>query len=75
MNNKLINNNNKMDSIEKCSCGSPVVSGHPNCNTCSYNYGEGKCCFCGNECNPHSQSCGICMRNFYWYGVWIKNHI
>jgi hypothetical protein len=23
----------------------------------------GRCCMCGNECNPASQSCGICARN------------
>lgn len=22
----------------------------------------GKCCFCGEECNPASQSCGRCIR-------------
>ena len=22
----------------------------------------GKCCFCGDECNPMSQCCGRCMR-------------
>lgn len=21
------------------------------------------CCFCGTECNPHSQSCGSCARS------------
>ena len=25
--------------------------------------GEGYCCFCNDECNPASQSCGPCMRN------------
>ena len=24
---------------------------------------ESKCCFCGEACNPCSQSCGRCMRN------------
>lgn len=23
----------------------------------------GECCFCKEECNPASQSCGLCMRN------------
>ena len=23
------------------------------------------CCFCGDECNPSSQSCGPCMRKNY----------
>uniref|UniRef100_A0A6C0LSU0 Uncharacterized protein n=1 Tax=viral metagenome TaxID=1070528 RepID=A0A6C0LSU0_9ZZZZ len=23
----------------------------------------GECCFCKEECNPHSQACGRCMRN------------
>ncbi len=23
---------------------------------------EGTCCFCGDECNPASQSCGACTR-------------
>ena len=23
----------------------------------------GKCCFCGDECNPCSQSCGRCARS------------
>ena len=35
-------------------------------------YTEGICCFCGNECNPLSQSCGKCarietMKMFGWY--------
>jgi hypothetical protein len=24
--------------------------------------GIGKCCFCGDDCNPMSQSCGSCAR-------------
>lgn len=22
----------------------------------------GKCCFCNDDCNPHSQACGPCLR-------------
>lgn len=29
------------------------------------NFSVGKCCFCGTECNPASQSCGQCLRNGY----------
>jgi len=29
---------------------------------------EGKCCFCKNDCNPLSQSCGRCARSLSWYG-------
>jgi len=29
----------------------------------------GKCCFCLNECNPCSQSCGKCARILSWYGI------
>lgn len=25
--------------------------------------GQGFCCFCNDECNPASQSCGPCLRN------------
>lgn len=25
--------------------------------------GVGYCCFCNDECNPSSQSCGGCIRN------------
>ena len=32
---------------------------------------KGTCCFCGEECNPSSQSCGICIRNVY--SVMSKN--
>ena len=28
----------------------------------------GTCCFCGDDCNPHSQACGSCMRSPY---VWL----
>jgi hypothetical protein len=28
-------------------------------------YDIGKCCFCGDECNPCSQVCGPCMRGYY----------
>ncbi len=28
------------------------------------NWGEGICCFCGDECNPMSQDCG-CWRRGY----------
>jgi hypothetical protein len=27
-----------------------------------YDMDIGKCCFCNDECNPMSQSCGSCMR-------------
>jgi hypothetical protein len=27
--------------------------------------GGGYCCFCNEECNPASQSCGACPRNGY----------
>jgi type IV secretory pathway VirB6-like protein len=28
----------------------------------SYNDEYGTCCFCGDKCNPASQSCGHCIR-------------
>lgn len=28
-----------------------------------FEYEIGKCCFCGDECNPDSQSCGSCARD------------
>ena len=28
-----------------------------------------KCCFCDNECNPLSQSCGFCARFISCYGI------
>jgi len=30
---------------------------------------NGICCFCGNDCNPLSQSCGSCTRSLSWYGT------
>ena len=27
-------------------------------------FSEGKCCYCGEECNPASQSCGSCARKY-----------
>lgn len=29
--------------------------------------GFGICCFCGEGCNPMSQSCGICARKLFFY--------
>jgi len=29
----------------------------------------GKCCFCGDDCNPLSQSCGRCARVVSWFGI------
>lgn len=29
----------------------------------------GSCCFCFDECNPSSQSCGKCARIISWYGL------
>lgn len=34
-----------------------------NLNEIEKNNYIGKCCFCGEICNPLSQSCGQCMRN------------
>jgi predicted secreted acid phosphatase len=30
---------------------------------------RGKCCFCGGECNPYSQSCGMCSRTLTGYAM------
>lgn len=30
--------------------------------------GIGTCCFCGGECNPCSQACGMCARSLSSYG-------
>lgn len=32
----------------------------------------GQCCFCGDECNPLSQSCGTCARSMTMYGFSSK---
>ena len=31
--------------------------------------GNGICCFCNNDCNPLSQSCGSCARSLSCYGT------
>ena len=37
----------------------------------------GICCFCGDECNPASQSCGVCPRRMWRDGtfarMWAEN--
>jgi hypothetical protein len=36
----------------------------------------GECCFCGDYCNPLSQSCGGCSRTVSMYGLQgLKNFI
>lgn len=35
--------------------------------------GEGYCCFCNEECNWQSQSCGSCMRNGYAMSVYLNS--
>ena len=32
----------------------------------------GTCCFCGNECNPCSQSCGSCARSLSGYTIGLN---
>lgn len=32
-----------------------------------------KCCFCGFECNPCSQSCGTCSRETTEYSIGWRN--
>ena len=37
----------------------------------------GKCCFCGDECNPLSQSCGSCSRGISGavFGLPVPEHL
>lgn len=54
-----------------CSCGRVAVYGKNNCSSCpDPDFEEGTCCFCGNPCNPSSQSCGRCPRNLFFTGEW-----
>jgi len=41
------------------------------CEPVENNFPVGVCCFCGEECNFLSQSCGICVRkvNGYYLGL------
>jgi hypothetical protein len=32
----------------------------------------GYCCFCHSECNPASQSCGVCPRRMFWDGTFAR---
>lgn len=32
-------------------------------------YDFGHCCFCNDDCNPASQTCGRCARIASWYGL------
>lgn len=36
--------------------------------------GYGYCCYCNQECNPASQSCGVCLRNGYAMEVYFDNY-
>lgn len=63
-------------------CMKTIIDKHGNKRTCKHiaqndsNYcfihnkipksDIGKCCFCGDECNQCSQSCGRCARGFTW---------
>ena len=44
------------------------MSGKTNSDSNNYNSENnfilGTCCFCGDECNKHSQACGRCSRNW-----------
>ena len=43
---------------------------HGYCYTHNHSFNEvGRCCFCSNECNILSQSCGRCARIASWYGA------
>lgn len=47
-----------------------TVSDKSIASTVSCNYDDfeiGKCCFCNNDCNPCSQTCGRCARNLTFY--------
>ena len=35
----------------------------------------GKCCFCQEQCNMLSQSCGTCARNITGYSIGINNNL
>jgi len=35
----------------------------------------GKCCFCNQQCNILSQSCGRCARIGSWYGTFFLNSV
>ena len=59
---KTINKNGK---ITKKSCRNKTRKIHGYCHVHDEypNYDEfGRCCFCGNPCNPNSQACGRCAR-------------
>lgn len=46
-------------------------------NDSELNMEIGECCFCGGECNPMSQSCGICSRGLSGVAIGIPapNHL
>ena len=46
----------------------PIINNNFDSNTVYIN----KCCFCNEECNPCSQSCGRCARNLFWNMSEIK---
>jgi hypothetical protein len=35
----------------------------------------GKCMYCGWECNPASQACGVCMRDANMYSLGMKKNV
>jgi len=37
-------------------------------------FNVGKCCFCNNDCNPMSQSCGRCARQVTGYALGWNNN-
>jgi hypothetical protein len=37
-----------------------------------YSQETGNCCYCGDECNPCSQSCGMCTRSITGYSIGLN---
>ena len=62
---KIINNNvNSLDENNDSNDSSDSNESYdPNWD----DFGIGQCCFCGNECNPCSQSCGRCSRKLIYF--------
>jgi len=60
----LTNINNGTDSSTSNIISTPTVYDVPDIFRNTY---YGKCCFCNDECNPMSQSCGRCIRSYYSY--------
>lgn len=67
-NNDIIHNNNNNDIIVNSD-----NDDHPDNNdnndyndNNNNNYEINKCCFCGEQCNPCSQCCGICARKMFF---------